>query len=1673
MNKYSYKLYILMSIFGLVTLSACIKSADRDKEVHQEGGEVEEILSNVDAAFRAGRDFSTGKVTDSQLRVKFDVLDAQEKQELIDKEDGSATFVVFLVMGTASDLIAKLLQDTFKITSRNTEQHAVADNMIDALIKAKRPVGEKPEAHLSVLNIVLNKFPSCVNALRDTKGEFQSALFNRIVDAGDAASLKPILEKMKPKTCANYVEWATGTAPESAAFKALYVKAPATVQETLRSELLSRYLKEPVATRHAGLVGLIDNADAWGIGGGLDVDHYRAPSFTKGSFFTGSFLRVLARVAIDEYGTTGSTSRATFKRLRKYAKRLKSRFGDMPYRAHVNASSVALQSIRNSLVVALRPNHFEDWANYYLAIEDVDDVFRIVQKAPTDVSNAMVRELYSAIIVDAARAHDLSLQPLVPAARFLHHVVIRPIDKHTTFLVNDFLTKASNGVAAAEKLLVQDNTGGKNPLQIVSEVSKRPNPEDDLEKANIVARLLSNDSDGKGVLALSIAELEKLAERAFQEGGNAGRGQGDFRRLYETMTAARNDALAKADAANEALATNNMRALRNKLVTMAVAQPAPALQTLVDAMVDTKNPTWGLGAGIATDDYLLGADAKKFSKGSLLWVLAERARGINTPAAYEELRGFAKSIKSRLGDAPYQLFATNVLGLNGGKSVRKELKTVLNASGRKSFANYYLAIETPKDVYDATLMPIASMPNSVLKQLYELVIRDVPQLAVDLAAYPTTPGVHDRFLHGLIRRGADVDTRELVNKFLSAVSTSLGMANEPMLLRVVDTAGEGVLKNFVKVGRKHDDAGKRAQILGRLLQNADGTIFAGVTPDELTALTPILKHHPSVFKKLYQLFNPLSREARALRSALLEDALAQTLTAETLLREFADSATDKWGVQAAITDETHKFKIATIPAGGFHRGPLLEVLVNRKIDEMAAAPVEAMRDLRKLAVIIKKAYGDRAQNYDNFTTVTVFALGGKTIKQTLVDALAPSGRRLFANSFLAREQPADVFDAAQEPEVIVTNEMLRTLYLSVVGHNLLLVDQLAKLGGGGADAFIHHLVRRKVDASGESAKILKLFLDDLSVVEKKNQIHNVGSGLYPLQVLADPLRVAADDDAKAKVSMFDELLKDDGGTALATLTENNFFAQRCFMGAEAAGLALFKTLYNHAAIAPDASKQRGLRSSLLNEAYSLGKVTALVSDLVFVDSYGFGATLNLDSYRLEQDPVGAPPHEGNLLYVITKRAIQTATRTASHDSYRELRLVALELRKKFLPVDYVTFATDPMSDAVAALKVELDKPNLFGLAEYYLDMDERLATFNEHTVFAASKNVVKNKVFDSAILQWLYKTVIVDNAKAQALMALHVAGERFIHRVVAQDLSDAINDILEDYLLKLSAAGYAAGAVADVNGAAPPKNALQIILTPSRGGAGVKKAKLDILATLAKYADGPTLQTIGANLTPVLKAVRQLGAPGDFGSVVHNLADASIPVFVEFCGEIYNELNRTKFGGGGSMLGSIGSGTYRMNDNLENADVQAAFHAEYLARPLMQQTMRDSIVRTAFDVGALTSTPTAALERVGLMLEKDFLVDPTGANYAPFSTPGAVIGPSTLLYAVLKKTEKENFKAQAQIRNMVVHLKAKFPVPGSWQTYLNDTTNDEGKTVVEMLRDNLSMRGIANAQGVAENWLDY
>lgn len=1396
----------------------------------------------TDVVFNMAKKFASASETASNVKNEFEKLNTEEVDELAEKQERA--FALFMAIGKACGDSAFLLEKVLSASgSTNAAKNKISGAaLVKELRKPKRPTGEAPTDLKKLLFLVLEKYPEQINNFKNANGSFDFQAFNELVLALDAAKVVSLLAKLELANFTAWIRWVTLAANKAAgqpAFKTLLGKAPSDKKEQMRNALLAAYADDPIALR-----AMIDEADAWGIGTGLDTDIYVLASGSPGTNFRGSLLYVLTKKAIRKHSLPGAMANEAFEELRGYATRIKPVINNLvAYKQHATMTDwghVPPEKIRTILVGALTPSNFEDFANYFLALECPEDVFMAIEKSVNRVSNAMVKDLFDKVIVNIVTATTLGLKTkAVGGLSFINLLVGRPADAMGASI--DMLDKFLL-LRGTELTDLNDNRGGAKPIQILGRAG-RPAADDATQKAKMFARLLTRD-DGTAVKDLTNLELTTMVRNFYANTGPGGSGYANFKAIYQ-----------------KAHLTNAQKRLMRSSLLAEVFAPTRRLderRRFLDEVIDPANDIWGLKptiANILNDEYDLGP-----LSGPLVYLVASHAASLSdapvpympppgfipfpgfvpppsSPSLQEQalhcLRDFVVAVQAQCPPGTYPNYVRNTVW--GGSTILAMLqaKLDLTAIKRAQFAGYFLAVPRKQEVYDAALRPEADVPNDLLKDLYIKVIGDDDAKAVTLAGKGAVGS--DRIIHRLLARRVDSDgcTFFVINKILNSAFTSGGILAEQAILT---EPGAGILPlKIILVAARAlgaDDAKQKLNIVSRLLKNANLPMMAAVNVADLTAIMPVLKNNPPMFKQTYQLFPPASPRALAMRSKLLSESYKTMDGMNKFLRDIGDAINDPWGLHAGFVINAVKdtYELGRInPANPPYSGTLLYVLVMRALEERLAGEIRAFKRLTEYATIIKALL---SPNYNAYVAAIEH---GKAITLHLHDGLMAQPVLAFdipyEGAYLALNDYRDVFAAALNAGV--PNAVLKKRYELIIGNDHAKAVLLGQAHAVGQRSFIEALVGRVVDC--HTGIILENFLDSINRAALPGQgpaderiqlnMNNGGAGI-PIELLASPR--PAGDNLVSKNNMARRLLMHDDGTALDNVPVANVANLDFFSGGRL-GPEAFKMMYQKFAVldAPKANPQRdartlAMRSALLERAYqNIPDLQKLIENIAILPAkvaprpaeeniWGLNADLISNTYTL-----GGVT--GSLLHVITMQTIadEHGGLPVPHARYRALREIAklikddlnekaevqkvaqvnaatltqVQIELNFLNAQYETYASTAPSNAKAALNAALDVSHP-GFAYFYLHLQQPKILVapgiydQSEVVMKAAANT--NATFDLNVLQWLYNEAIVDGIQADFLGARRIANTTFMHYMAVKPGKDeTLYKVLFDFLAKI------------------------------------------------------------------------------------------------------------------------------------------------------------------------------------------------------------------------------------------------------------------------------------------------
>lgn len=1607
--------------------------------------------------FELAKNVAKGLRSETELKSSFDDLSDAEIKELALKREGSSSFALFVVAAPASNVQADILTKYLSIAgnTKDPKDQVIILSLLKELNKDARPP-EDANARIIMVTTILERYPEMINSL-NKNGSFDIKTFNEIISRGNNATVQLLISKLNPNNLDIWTKWLSAAANKTEAqplFKATFAKLTPQQQSKMGDLLLANMYKQ-------NRIGeFIDDADAWGFKPLLNT-HLFVLDSGKGETFTGSLAYVLAKMTAleDKYAD-----------FRNYMIKFKAALNNpAQYITHVTATNWGIvphqEHIDAALQKALRPSNRDNLANYYLTLETPTDVFNAAKRPAAQVSNTLLKDIYNFIIgANDANAVALGTEPTAGVGdSFINLLAQRPVDQDSNFLLDKFLTSifTVGGIPAVRNQL-KNTTNALIPLKLLIK-SKAGGTQEEIAK---MFNRLMRDDDGTAVSKLTPVEVDSFVTETYTNSDAINKA--NFILVYNGATPGRKDRM------------------RNKLLELAIDPRNPQkLQILLDQITDPLDP-WGLRGGIETDGYKY---AGTLLSGPLVYILAKKA--LNAAAsgdneAYDIFRIHAQTLKSAM---PNFVNIVTAQAFAGGDIIRNLFTAQLGPS-KVDFVNYYLASETIADMLSAAERPQAQVDNQSLRELYNLLIgndnNEVFRLFNQASAIPGNPS----FLNRLLMRGIDANTLYIVNKYMSGLFSHSGIAGEQNALN--DNSGlKRPLKIILEQGRAAvDNASAKSAVLNRLSRHADAHAITGLLPVDFSANGSFLYQNPAAFKTLYSLYLPNSAEARALRSAVLAEAVDAGATAT---RKFLQQISDPLNVWGLNTVPPNAAMTATIYDLAGASGSLLFVLTNKANLEDAAGKKNAYRDLKSFASIIRSTFS-LPGDYITLIGVTTWP-GTGTIKNLLSTHLTPTHRQLFTNVYLANGQTQDVFDAAATPEAQFSNKMLKDLYLLTVSNDDVKAFNLSTIKIG-SDKFIHHLMRRSADIDGYLNIVLDKYLTSLekhsgiALVQSELNDNDTGAIPYPIQMLADATRtwlpIVSGDDPGQKALLFARLLRNDTGVASGSISRNDLRAQRFFAAGDK-GKAAFKALY--AKIKGTPQKAKAMRGNLLNEAYALNPAnTVQLIDPGSIPGNDWGLLNELDTpddlYVL-RNRAGLGNHEGNYLYVTTKRLSEDAVASGKRDLYNKVLQKIAEIIKKHLdtaiPASYVPYTqlASPIigDDAAGALKAVLD-PTLPGFAEYYLRLDNTYPSVNAALVF---ENWGLSGVnFSPPVAIYLYQQAIKNDADAANLAAQGgLPQDMFIHRIVSRPLNIDTALILHNFLdlvgnnaVNLGAPNGDAARAQEIASLDPAnQNALQLYLT-SLAKKTPSLFSSAILLMLASYADAATIASINTDAgiarlldatdAPTMADLRAKAIPsgmslGDLAAInFYDLIVLPLPQLAK--------LTTIALAMSDARLKALAEWCA----NHSSHEAAAAFNASYALRGVPQKAiMRNTLITKAFEL-SFSQSRTGALEKITQLVTDGFFDQATlfSGTFQPFNAAAD----SSLLYAVIAKLISEVGNAPANIRPQIEALASSMKLRApNWQNYLQDgTLNPGGESIIQGL---MNKAGIA--QALAEAWLQF
>lgn len=807
--------------------------------------------------------------------------------------------------------------------------------------------------------------------------------------------------------------------------------------------------------------------------------------------------------------------------------------------------------------------------------------------------------------------------------------------------------------------------------------------------------------------------------------------------------------------------------LRNRLLSEYVQ--SNTLGTMID-----QASLWGLD--LNSDRFVLPSLIPGTSfHGSLLYVLTKRA--ISSAAANDsalsqaltDLHGYSEKIKAAIG-AGYSNHVLNLdFGVASDEKIHDVLTNAFSPTHRENFVNYYLAMDSPKDVYDAAGQPESDLTNKMLKELYDLVI-DNDAKAILLAQEPTGGGA-EKFIHRVVRREATHESADILNRFL----TSLGSV--PAERVQLNNNDGGSLPITLAVANTGAPAQKSA-IINRLLQADDGSAVAMLTDPELTARADRTFADRGVggsgqknFKLLYSKLAAHADKRRVLRSRLLNKASANPNDLQELIDQIVDT-NDRWGLKANLATDEYNLN------GVAHAGSLLYVLTQKAI---ATNTKVGFLQLRNYAKTLKASLGSTYNTY--VTTANPHHGAPNTIEAILGAHLLLTHRQDFRDYYLGKDTVGDLYNASGRPEDQLTNATLRELFDDIIDNDSTRMVALSTAGGPGNEHFLHRLLKRSADAAGDAKYMLGKFLDGLGgSANETAALDDNNGGKTPLKVFFDAARtlpVGYADAPNQKASMVERLLRNIGPFSIAAIDSADLARQ---IGILFTMPTSFKKLYG---VFPAGEERLFLRSALLEDVYN--KNQAAKKKLIFeiteaTDVWGLRATVETDDYELPSNPAGTI-FKGPLLYVLTRRAIDDKT-AGDANAYIALGDYALMIKNSFSNqgfdynnhINTKLFGVPPKT--MVGMFTDPAMGNLTpGFAHSYL------ASGTVKNLFDAVNDLA---TVDNALLKELYVMIVgTDDMKAHALSQLiddTKNNETFLHKLLKRSANKDTSFLLDKFL---------------------------------------------------------------------------------------------------------------------------------------------------------------------------------------------------------------------------------------------------------------------------------------------------
>lgn len=784
---------------------------------------------------------------------------------------------------------------------------------------------------------------------------------------------------------------------------------------------------------------------------------------------------------------------------------------------------------------------------------------------------------------------------------------------------------------------------------------------------------------------------------------------------------------------------------------------------------------WGIKAGLDTDQYKLSSTPGNFFRGSLLYVLMmssirENIKDSNVSLqSFDDFNKYAQWIKQEINDDDKYLTLVTKTSWGNAPDCRTALLKALTPFNYDNFVDYFLNLDTPKDVFEAVQRPVAEVSNQTLRKLYERVIGSDSNRATELSKMKDETVSKKRFIDFLVARTIDDagDSNKILRSFLSTIEK-----NElPLQLNGGNPQNTPILA-LVNENRKNDDNIEKEKMLKTLSIGDDGSVINTLSEANLRNLVTLSYNNSNPsnqgqdeFKAIYTKQKLSVANKKIMRSDLLQKAYDKgSESLQTMVDEITDHA-DKWGLRADVLSDL-PFELKNHqPDKPSHSGPLLYVLVKRSIQE-----TNREKDLRGYAQAIKNALGG---NYVEHITKKQF--NNEIIKTVLWKYLAGKNRQDFTNSYLANEDIQDVYDAAERAENLVSNAMLDELYKIVIGDQKTATQILAKKPQDSTkNRFIHNLLKRSADSGGYSKSLLIKFLNNLQLKEAQERkiLSEVKNGHTPLMLFMKanrPLAKNTRDDSIQKEAMLKRLMLHAKSRMLAKLAPEDLGSQVKDLSLDCAFFKQIYALINAKHDPLSKNQAKAMRSALLEEELKKGSksFSSFLTGLIDTDNkWGLKDGLDTDIYKLDT-------HEGSLLYVLAKRAIDQAKNDAS--PYDTLKTYSTIIKAHL----------DSKYDA--HLRVKQNGQTIKGELEKALNADQCFA--NSYLAVGKIDDVYdgagkKEEDLSNAKLRRLYTTIIGDDEAKASNLALKVSKikARFIHRLLRRSADEDTLFILDKFL---------------------------------------------------------------------------------------------------------------------------------------------------------------------------------------------------------------------------------------------------------------------------------------------------